>query len=546
MVKKKIDEEAEKAEAVTPETRKILDMLRLPSQSSSGQSPEMFKFPKEPSVVPKEPAGQVEFGKLFGDWLSKNPPPAGINLPGFSKEEKKPEPPKEPEMLNPPEAPKEPPKEPMVPDWSGMTPEEADMSRKEYSKQADTQRQTLERIFKDRISLGPPKEPKKPEQIIETKPQELVIPKEPVIPKEKRLTDLWMDIQRRKGTPVEETKEPAGVTFVNKGVRRNVYKVNEPSVSEPKTIETKRAELKESIIRGDFAKPPEFAGKKEIPIEEKIEERVAPKEIIPGISIERKGPEKKEPDSKSMPLTVVNGQSYNIQLTSKEVKSTTPAPIESQPVERKVERSMGLATEALTKKDFILKEKEDIKLKKEEEKFGAWEEKESAKTAGKVAKWNVIEKRGAPFYLGKQERHVGMQTFEKFQERTETEMGTTPREERSIYESMRYSGPEKVLAHRAEVIGPRLTRIKESWLGKPAVRETREIIKVPARPELGKPAVVEREEVTVEPRKPGILEKFAAKNLTAIKLRHMPSIPSLKREKDPRITEQWKRQRYFS
>ena len=65
------------------------------------------------------------------------------------------------------------PKEPagIYPDWAEkrmkekgeLTPEETARVHKEYYDQADVQKQTLERIMRDRIFIGPPREEPKAE-----------------------------------------------------------------------------------------------------------------------------------------------------------------------------------------------------------------------------------------------------------------------------------------------------------------------------------------------------------------------------------------------
>ena len=442
------------------------------------------------------------------------------------------------------------PKEPagIYPDWAEkrmkekgeLTPEETARVHKEYYDQADVQKQTLERIMRDRIFIGPPREEPKAEI---KPPAEKPAIAEPVIPREKSLLNVWEDIQRRKGTPVEPKVEPpekSGIMFIGPSLEKGVvvgerWKVIEPEkkpeIKPPETsIMTKGDELAKSILNGEYFKPkpkPEIrppTAMPSVPTPEERETRMAedifkkpvrrvtdtfqisPRELVPGVIVERKEPET---------------GSYNIQLTAKDVKAQTQVepsmtPIEEQPVSRKIETKIEAASKALSVSDIKMKEKEDIRLKKEEAKLGIWEEKQYGKTLAKAGAWERREERGAPFFMGAQKVPVGRQTFEEFREKAERPMHKDYLEQRKVS------------------IGADVQRKKETWLGKPEVRRMFQDVQTG-----------EIREIVTEKAKPGILERFAEKALTPRKLRHLPTIPSMKRERDPRITEQWQRKKYF-
>ncbi len=534
-----------------------------------GKRPETSKLPEPPKAdLGKELL--AKYPNLSNLLNSKEPP----------KEEKKPaEPPKEPfkisDLLNKKSEPAGP-----LPDWAEkrmtekgeLTPEETALARKQYYDQADVQRQTLERIMKGNIRLGPPKEEPKAEPktipgltLIDSSPDKkreiwkVAEPEKPVS-REKSLLDVWKGIQEKKGVPVEpaepkmeaipklpEKPKAPGITFIgfDKGVEK--YKVNAmPLKSTASQEEVKPPEFsgmaKPSSSRIPEIKPPETSieadERAESFMKRPIQELTAskpPAEIIPGISARRKEEPPEMPemiqltakDTKSQVIPFMQEKEFRRPLPGEEIP---PTQVPSITVEQKVADKMGAASAALTKKDIMMKEKEVKDLEKEKVKFGIWEEKQYGKTMAKVERWAPREERGAPFFTGKYseeqirgdwpktptgtERATATQTsFERFQERAEKPW------------------QQEFLEERGKVVGQRL---RETWLGKPAVREMRQDVRTG-----------QMREITVEAGKPGIFEKFASKALTPRKLRHLPTIPSMKRERDPRITEQWQRKKYF-
>jgi len=483
--------------------------------------------------------------------------------------------PKTPEAPKVPEAPKMPalPKEPRMPstmpDWAEktmlekgeLTPEETDRAKREYMRTAEEQSRKLDRIAREGISVIPPR---------------VEMPKPKIAPKKTEPSAMPLV-----SSTASHVGIPSGIPGVEllfrkkgRGVETEVYRVatkaESPKVEMPKAapaVETDKEKeskkLRDAILSGKFFEEGKTLSKGRIAASEtrffekmgvKTPKRVD-KIISPG-EMETAGTFKiaTEVESKKKPE-----EGYSMRIPKSQVPETQQMPplgVATTP-EEKIIRTTQSASEMLSKQAAQAREKADKALKKdiikqekleqgkkdkavkaaikEEITLGKLEAAGLKKTHATMERWEAEKytRYGVPFYYGKSKQPIGKISPERAEEITKEEYHEPVPEGEPAETAKIKPWYHDWMGERKVKVTEDIKGVKEAWLGKPAKKE---YYIEPKTHEL---------KVKEVKGAPGILERYAKATFTPRRLHAIPRIPSMKREKDPRVTEQWQRKKYF-
>lgn len=477
--------------------------------------------------------------------------------------------PKTPEAPKVPEAPKMPalPKEPRMPstmpDWAEktmkekgeLTPEETDRAKREYMRTAEEQSRKLDRIAREGISVIPPR---------------VEMPKPKIAPK--KTEPSAMPLMKSTASHVGIPSGISGVDLVRKttekGVESEVYRVaprkEEPSVGitlDERSKEIKR--MRDAILSGKFfeegktlskgriaSSETKFFDKMGVKTPKRVDKIISPGEMETAgtFKIATEVERKKKPE-----------EGYSMRIPKSQVPETQQMPplgVATTP-EEKIIRTTQSASEMLSKQAAQAREKADKALKKdiikqekleqgkkdkavkaaikEEITLGKLEAAGLKKTHATMERWEAEKytRYGVPFYYGKSKQPIGKISPERAEEITKEEYHEPVPEGEPAETAKIKPWYHDWMGERKVKVTEDIKGVKEAWLGKPAKKE---YYIEPKTHEL---------KVKEVKGAPGILERYAKATFTPRRLHAIPRIPSMKREKDPRVTEQWQRKKYF-